>query len=61
MVVFLENGSNCYYNVDKSTLDKMVDLVLEKKPISEISHSMMNHSDNFDNSILELDVILQSS
>jgi fructokinase len=49
------------YQVDKSTLDKMVDLVLEKKPISEISHSMMTSTDNFENNILELDVILKSS
>lgn len=49
------------YQVDKSILDKMVDLVLEKKPISEISHSIMSNTNNFDHSILELDVILGSS
>jgi|TARA_R110000851_G_scaffold310283_2_gene470035 fructokinase len=49
------------YQVDKLTLDKMVDLVSEKKLISEISHLMMKPTNNFENSILELDVILKSS
>ncbi len=47
------------YKVDKSLLDKMTDLVSDRKSISEFSNS--NSSEILQENILELDVILQSS
>lgn len=49
------------YQVDKFIFDEMIDLVSERKPISQISYSEAVSSASFKDEILELDVILQSS
>lgn len=62
-------GINCLYDgarglmyqVDRLTLNKMVDIVFERKPISQFPSSSINSSNNIDNNILELETILQSS
>jgi fructokinase len=58
----LYNGARgLMYQVDKSTLIKMVDLVSERKPISESLLTKINSSVNVKDNVLELETILQSS
>tara|TARA_R110002072_G_scaffold287464_4_gene453130 strand:- start:1932 stop:2963 length:1032 start_codon:yes stop_codon:yes gene_type:complete len=49
------------YEINKSTLNLMINLVLEGKPVSEIFNSQKTSNVKFDRDILELDVLLQSS